>query len=102
MNDMEKQQIIKGVGRRTRVLRLHLGLSEAEMAARIGISAKALRYWESGQRRSSRGMTLVSVKLGEEFNVSLDWLVLGTKGDLPVNDHQPITPDMKPIPRVRV
>jgi DNA-binding transcriptional regulator YiaG len=61
---------------RLRTLRLHLGLTEQEMAARLGMSKRAYAAWETPER-STRGATLFSIRLAEQFDVSIDWIVIG-------------------------
>lgn len=60
---------------RFRALRLHLGLSEAEMSRRLSMSLDAWLCWERGQRKGV-SMKMFS-RLAEEFDVSLDWLSTG-------------------------
>ncbi len=91
----ERQQFFQDLRKRLRVLRLHLNLTEHEMAARLEISVRAYRYRE---RQATSMSSVFAVQLSEEFNVSIDWLSFGTKGRLPRNDHRPLTPDMRAIP----
>jgi transcriptional regulator with XRE-family HTH domain len=91
----ERQQFHQDMRTRLRALRLHLGLTEREMAARLEISVRAYRHRE---RRAVRMSWLFSIRLAEEFNVSLDWLTTGSAGGLPRNDRRPLDPDMRAIP----
>ena len=61
-------------GRRLRVLRVWNGLSEAEMARRLGVSVRTLKGREAG-KLGSRGMMRLAVALGETFGVSVDWML---------------------------
>lgn len=63
------------IPQRVRSLRLWLGLSEAELAARIGISVRSYRALEVRDRK--RGWVVVFCRLAEETGVSLDWLMNG-------------------------
>jgi transcriptional regulator with XRE-family HTH domain len=80
---------------RLRGLRLHLGLTQHESAERLGCSLRAYRY---NERQCSHRRVQFLLRVAREFNVSLDWLVTGTKLWLPRNDRKPIDPDMKAIP----
>jgi transcriptional regulator with XRE-family HTH domain len=91
----ERQQFYQDLRARLRVLRLHLGLTEREMAARLDISVRAYRRREQSARRIPLQFL---IRLVEEFDVSAAWLLTGHTEDLPRNDHRPLTPGMKPIP----
>jgi transcriptional regulator with XRE-family HTH domain len=80
-----RRQFYQDMRNRLRVLRLHIGLTEHEMAARLGISVRAYRYQE---RHASRMRALLFLRVAEEFDVSCDWLATGAKGELPRNDHR--------------
>ena len=42
-------EVVEGeFGRNVRALRAHLGLSDNELAAKLGVSGGAVRNWESG------------------------------------------------------
>ena len=96
----ERQRFYQDMRARLRVLRLHLGLTEREMAARLEISVRAYRYRE----RSALGMPMLfSIRVAEEFDVSIEWLTTGTIGKLPRNDRRPLTSDMRAVsPTLRV
>ena len=91
----ERRQFYQDIRTRLRVLRLHLGLTERQMAARLAISVRAYRYLE----RDALGMPVLAlVRLAEEFHVSFDWLATGTTAKWPHNDRRAVTPDMQAIP----
>lgn len=52
-------------------LRKNLGLSQKQLAEKIGISVNAITNIENGKNQMSIGIALI---LSNEFNVSLDWL----------------------------
>lgn len=81
---------------RLNALRRHLGLTEQEIAARLGISPRSYRQWERG-RRSMRGWTEFVIALSREFDVSIDWLASGAAGELPRNDRLPISMQLRPL-----
>lgn len=70
---------------RLRLLRKKLGYTQNDMAGRIGVSAGGYKKYEIGQRLLS--MT-VQFRLVKEFNISLDWLLLG-RGPMYGSDKQP-------------
>ena len=53
-------------------LRMQKGLSQAELAKAIGVSAGTIGMYESGSRMPSR---LTQEKLADYFNVTLDYLM---------------------------
>lgn len=62
------------LGRRIGALRRERGLSQAELAARLGISASAMGMYEQGRREPSVD-TLVA--LARELDVTTDYLLTG-------------------------
>lgn len=66
------------LGQRIALLRRHAGLSQAELAARMGISASAVGMYEQGRREPSVDAL---VMLSEIFQVSTDYLLTGRIGD---------------------
>ncbi len=66
------------LGQRIALLRRQAGMSQAELAARMGISASAVGMYEQGRREPSVD-TLVA--LSEIFQVSTDYLLTGKIAD---------------------
>lgn len=64
------------LGTRIAVLRILKGLSQAELAIRLNISASALGMYEQGRRSPSLDTI---VRLAQEFHVSTDYLLTGTE-----------------------
>lgn len=62
------------LGQRIGTLRRQMGLSQAELAARLGISASAMGMYEQGRREPSAD-TLIA--LSRELGVSTDFLLTG-------------------------
>jgi transcriptional regulator with XRE-family HTH domain len=91
----ERLQFDQDLRTRLRVLRLHLGLTQHEMAARLGVSVRAYRHRE---RQGTSIGTMFWLRVAMEFNVSLSWLISGATGELPRNDRRPLTPDGRAIP----
>lgn len=66
------------MGRRIALLRRQAGMSQAELAARMGVSASAVGMYEQGRREpSAEGL----VALAEIFRVSTDYLLTGKLAD---------------------
>ncbi len=86
---------------RVRTLRLHLGLSEAEMAGRAGLSLRAYRYLERRNRQRSHFMVFHSITMAT--GVSTDWVFTGCAGPpysaAGRNDAVPLGIDRRPLPR---
>lgn len=53
-------------------LRTERGMSRSELAARLGVSARLVAYWESGQRECSFDTLL---RIAEVLEVSTDCLL---------------------------
>lgn len=58
-------------------LRLQAGLTQEQLAARIGVSSRTIKLWEHGTRTPSAVYLLA---LADCFHVSVDWL-LGCAGE---------------------
>lgn len=65
---------LEGIGKRIREERMNAGLSQRELARRLGLSASLISQLESGQSRPSVG-TLYSIVT--ELDVSLDRVIRG-------------------------
>ena len=40
-----------------------LGMSEAQFAAALGVSARAVRFWQTGERSPSKAVVILMAKL---------------------------------------
>lgn len=65
-----------GIKQRIKDLRKKHGLTMAEFSARIHVSPGNVGDWESEKRSSTPG-TKALIAIAEEFQISLDWLILG-------------------------
>ncbi len=72
------------IGDRIRVTRKARNLSQAELAARLGVTQPAIANWESGVHDPRRVML---AKLAETLDVSLDWLASGARSALEADKH---------------
>lgn len=71
-----------GFGHRLRVARIVLGLTQAEMATAAGCTEKTWRKYED---TGEGNCTLPMLRVGEKFNISLDWIMDGDAGG--IRDH---------------
>lgn len=62
------------LGTRIAALRRNVGLSQAQLASRLGISASAMGMYEQGRREPSADTLLA---LSRELQVSVDYLLTG-------------------------
>ena len=60
---------------RIALLRESAGLSQAELARRIGVSASSVGMYEQGRREPSLDLV---VRLAREFGVTTDYLLVGS------------------------
>ena len=63
------------LGQRIAALRRHLGMSQAELAKKMGVSPSAVGMYEQGRREPSLGGV---VTLSAIFSVTADYLLTGT------------------------
>jgi transcriptional regulator with XRE-family HTH domain len=68
------------IGERLRVTREALGLSQAELCRRLGISPAAWNNAETGDNRIGIDNAMLLCKA---TGVTLDWIYLGHRGGLP-------------------
>jgi transcriptional regulator with XRE-family HTH domain len=72
----EDADMFAEVGARLAISRSEIGVSQAAMAEAIGVSHRAYHSYEKGQR----GIPVEAlVAFGEQFEVDVPWLLLGTK-----------------------
>lgn len=60
------------VARRIRHLRRQYGLTQPEFAARVGVSASIVSFWERGERQP---VAPTIIRICAAFWVSADWLL---------------------------
>ena len=70
------QQDAGSIGERIRAARKDSGLSQADLAQRIGVSQPAIAAWESGVHDPRR---VVMARLADALGVSLEWLAAGAR-----------------------
>lgn len=75
---MSRTEVDEGLAERIKRRRLAAGLTQGQMADRLGISRVSVTNWESGRGRPD--IDRLSV-IGELLSVNTDWLLAG--GDEP-------------------
>jgi transcriptional regulator with XRE-family HTH domain len=96
-DDADFAEAFRMVHARLRTLRLLFGLTEQEMAVRMGMSERAYAAWETPER-SSRSFPLFAIRLAEQFGVSIDWIATGGQIAGPRDDEMPQAPGGGPLP----
>ena len=81
------------LGIRIALLRTEKGLSQAELAQRIGVSASAIGMYEQGRREPSLDLL---VQLARTFGVTTDYLLTGE-----TPHFEPATPQELPSVTIR-
>lgn len=71
---------MKDIGERLKVTREALGLNQAQIARRVGVSLQAWNNCERGRQRVSIDM---AIKLIRTIGVSFEWIFLGDPKYLP-------------------
>lgn len=63
---------------RLTLMREKAGITQGELANRIGVTQSAIAYYESGKREPS---VQVAIKIAQYFGVSVEWLFFANKND---------------------
>ncbi len=63
-------------GHRLRIVRLTLGLTEAEAATAHGITLRTYRRWEAGKPQGGNS-TMAMTRFAKTYNISFEWLIAG-------------------------
>ena len=92
----EINETLDGIGARLREERVKAGLSQRELARRLGLSASMISQLESGLSKPSVG-TLYAIVT--ELNLSLDRVIRGEDFDQEESDQFPETSDDDPLVR---
>jgi len=69
------------IGQRLRLIREQLGLSQAQLAKKIGFSQNAISHWERGERDIPTQALIALKRLG----INIDWLLTGEGTPLTVD-----------------
>ena len=75
------------IGNKIKQLRLHAGMTQEQLAAKLGISAQSVSKWENN---SAVPELEKLIKMAQIFGITIDELVTGeTKEAAPVTTHTP-------------
>ena len=69
-----KKRISVEASRRLKLFREMLGLSQKELAEKIGFSQRAISHWEKGE---SDIPTMALINLKAKLGLNIDWLLTG-------------------------
>ncbi len=89
----------RSIGERIRQARKTSGLSQSDLAARIGVSQPAIANWESGVHDPRR---LTLAKLADALEAPLDWLAAGDRSDAESDKHAAAAYIRRPVRHVPV
>ena len=77
---------------RLQELRKAAGLSQEDLAARLGLSRQAVGKWETGQGKPDLDNLL---RLSQLYHVSTDYILTGVQPDSPAPPPRPMQPEAR-------
>ncbi len=89
----------RSIGERIRQARKTKGLSQTDLAKRIGVTQPAIANWESGVHDPRR---LTLAKLADALEASLDWLAAGDRSSAESDKHAAAAYIRRPVRHVPV
>lgn len=89
----------RSIGDRIRQARKTRGMSQADLAVRIGVSQPAIANWESGVHDPRR---LTLAKLADALEAPLDWLAAGDRSSAESDKHAAAAYIRRPVRHVPV
>lgn len=89
----------RSIGERIRQARKSRGLSQSDLAVRIGVSQPAIANWESGIHDPRR---LTLAKLADVLDASLDWLAAGDRSSAESDKHPVAAYIRRPVRHVPI
>ncbi|MEO1252625.1 MAG: helix-turn-helix domain-containing protein [Pseudomonadota bacterium] len=99
MNKPETLSAFGSIGQRIRLARKEAGLSQAELARRIGVSQPAIATWESGVHDPRK---VVLAKLADALSTPLEWLAAGARSPIETDRHPAAAYLRRPLTHVPV
>lgn len=99
MGDLAKLDGARSIGGRIRSARKSRGLSQADLAHRLGVSQPAVANWESGVHDPRR---LMLAKLAETLHTPLEWLAAGDRSMVEADKHPAAAYLRRPLQHVPV
>ncbi len=91
--------IARSIGERIKQARKSHGLSQVDLARRVGVSQPAIANWESGVHDPRR---LMLAKLAEVLEAPLDWLAAGDRSVVESDKHAAAAYIRRPLQHVPV
>ncbi len=99
MNRRSEIENTGSIGERVRQARKAAGLSQADLAERIGVSQPAIATWESGVHDPRR---VVMAKLADALSISHEWLTAGARSRSEVDSQAAAAYLRRPLRHVPV
>lgn len=99
MSEAEIETTARSIGDRIRHARKGRGLSQADLARRIGVSQPAIANWESGIH-DPRRITLA--KLADALQTPFDWLAAGRRSAFESDKHAAAAYIRRPLHHVPI
>ncbi|PQA89647.1 helix-turn-helix domain-containing protein [Hyphococcus luteus] len=97
--DVTQTAAARSIGERIRQARKTKGLSQSDLAKRIGVTQPAIANWESGVHDPRR---LTLAKLADALEASLDWLAAGDRSSAETDTHAAAAYIRRPVRHVPV
>lgn len=89
----------RSIGERIKAARKALGLSQTDIARRVGVSQPAIANWESGVHDPRR---LMLARLADALETPLDWLAAGDRSAVESDKHAAAAYIRRPVQHVPV
>ncbi len=89
----------RSIGERIRQARKSRGMSQSDLAVRVGVSQPAIANWESGVHDPRR---LTLAKLADALDAPLDWLAAGDRSSAESDKHAAAAYIRRPVRHVPV
>lgn len=99
MHEISPSELPKSIGGRIRDSRKRQGLSQADLAALVGVSQPAIANWESGIHDPRR---LSLAKLAEVLRTPMDWLAAGDRSAVESDKYPAAVYIRRPVQHVPV
>ncbi len=97
--EMTHAAAARSIGERIRQARKSRGLSQSDLASRVGVSQPAIANWESGVHDPRR---LTLAKLADALEAPLDWLAAGDRSIAESDKHAGAAYIRRPVRHVPV
>jgi len=95
----QAQPAARSIGERIRQARKSRGMSQVDLATKVGVSQPAIANWESGVHDPRR---LTLAKLADALEAPLDWLAAGDRSSAESDKHAAAAYIRRPVRHVPV